>query len=119
MQSANDIDSNATCRKFSAMRDAIAHLRVRDKRSIFLLMRTAADQLTVDTFFPAYGFTAGEFAVGQVLSENNRKPSAPAVSSVEKEVSVTKPPESSVKSPTSKKQNKTLSRGRTVRPKNA
>ena len=63
----------STYQKIAVMRDAIAHLEVRDKRSIFLLMRTAADQLTVDTFFPAYGFTAGEFAVGQVLAEHSRK----------------------------------------------
>lgn len=66
-------DLAATYRKFQAMRDSIARLRVRDKRSLFLLMRMAADNLSVDTFFPTYGFTAGEFAVGQVLSENNRK----------------------------------------------
>jgi hypothetical protein len=66
-------DTAATYQKFTAMKEAIAHLRVRDKRAIFLLMRTAADQLTVDTFFPLQGFTAGEFAVGQVLAENNRK----------------------------------------------
>jgi hypothetical protein len=70
------MDLAATYQKFQALRESIAHLRVRDKRSLFLLMRTAADQLTVDTFFPTYGFTAGEFAVGQVLSENNRKPTA-------------------------------------------
>jgi hypothetical protein len=66
-------DQSPTFEKFAVLREAIAHLEVRDKRSIFLLMRTAADQLTVDTFFPAYGFTAGEFAVGQVLAEHNRK----------------------------------------------
>ena len=69
-------DTAATYRKFNCMREAIAHLRVRDKRSIFLLMRTA-EELTTDTFFPSMGFTAGEFAVGQVLSENNRKSTTP------------------------------------------
>ena len=71
----------ATFRKFETMKDVIAQLQVRDKRAIFLLMRTAADELNTDTFFPLQGFTAGEFAVGQVLAENNRKqvlsPSAP------------------------------------------
>lgn len=66
-------DTTSTFHKFNNMRDAITNLRVRDKRAIFLLMRTASDQLTVDTFFPLQGFTAGEFAVGQVLAENNRK----------------------------------------------
>lgn len=69
-------DSLATYNKFNNMKNAIAHLRVRDKRAIFLLMRTAADELNVDTFFPLQGFTAGEFAVGQVLADNNRKPAA-------------------------------------------
>ena len=72
VQLENDVDTKSTFQKFTNMKQAIANLRVRDKRSIFLLMRTAADQLTSDTFFPNYGFTAGEFAVGQVLSENNR-----------------------------------------------
>ena len=73
-------DSIATFHKFNNMRDAITNLRVRDKRAIFLLMRTASDQLTVDTFFPLQGFTAGEFAVGQVLAENNRKHSSSSFS---------------------------------------
>ena len=64
--------SLATYNKMINMQQAIANLRVRDKRSIFLLMRTA-DSLSPDTFFPLYGLTAGEFPVGHVLSENNRK----------------------------------------------
>ena len=66
-------DQVATLTKFQNLRQYFADLRVRDKRAIFLLMRTASDTLNTDTFFPVYGFTAGEFAVGQVLAENNRK----------------------------------------------
>jgi hypothetical protein len=58
--------------KFQTMASAISKLRVRDKRSIFLLMRTAEEELNVDIFFPLFGFTAGEFAVGQVLAEANK-----------------------------------------------
>lgn len=61
----------ATYRKFNVIKHIISDLRVRDKRSIFLIMRTT-DHLTPNTFFPSYGFTAGEFAVGQILAENNR-----------------------------------------------
>lgn len=50
----------------------VESLRVRDKRFLFQIMRNTTS-LTHDTFFPCYGFTAGEFAMWQVLSEQ-RKP---------------------------------------------
>lgn len=87
-----DHDRTATYAKMMAMKDAIAHLRVRDKRAVFLLMRTASDQLNVDTFFPLQGFTAGEFAVGQVLADNNRKPSAGASAPTRADSAVPPPP---------------------------
>ena len=51
----------------------VSNLRVKDKRSLFCLMRTG-DNISVNTFFPTFGFTAGEFATWQVLTENARKP---------------------------------------------
>lgn len=72
-QSVNEPNSYATFRKMKNMLKAISHLRIKDKRLLFVLMRSSPD-LTVDTFFPAYGFTSGEFSVGHVLTENNRKP---------------------------------------------
>lgn len=58
--------------KVNVLYTSVAQLSVKDKRQIFLLMRTAGDTLTPDTFFPQQGFTAGEFAVGQVLAEHVR-----------------------------------------------
>lgn len=52
--------------------NAIASLRVRDKRLLFVLMRNC-DSLSVNTFFPWQGFTAGEFAVGHILTDHVRK----------------------------------------------
>jgi hypothetical protein len=49
----------------------IEQLRVRDKRQIFQIMRKTVN-LSDNTFFPMYGFTAGEFSVWQVLSENRK-----------------------------------------------
>lgn len=71
----------STAKKFNILKDSIGDLRVKDKRCIYLLMRTSSDDLNVDTFFPHYGFTAGEFAVGQVLCENRKTASTSTSSS--------------------------------------
>ena len=60
-----------TWKKYIVLSKVIEMLRVRDKRHIFHMMRRT-ENLTHDTFFPTYGFTAGEFAVWQVLSENRK-----------------------------------------------
>lgn len=70
--SINEPNSYATFRKMKNMLKAISQLRIKDKRLLFVLMRSSPD-LTVDTFFPVHGFTSGEFSVGHVLTENNRK----------------------------------------------
>lgn len=62
----------ATWKKYVVLGKAIDRLRVRDKRHIFQMIRTY-DKVTHDTFFPQYGFTAGEFSVWQVLADSNRK----------------------------------------------
>ena len=61
-----------TWSKYIVMYKHIDRLRVKDKRYIFQLMRTN-EHMDQDTYFPEYGFTAGEFAIWQVLSENIRK----------------------------------------------
>jgi len=124
-------DTLATYNKVSVMKEAISHLRVKDKRAIFLLMRTAADQLTVDTFFPLQGFTAGEFAVGQVLAENNRKSASTVPLKVvetkeedeeednnddDEEVVPPKPKKARTKSNTRSPKNKVLKRRRPTEP---
>lgn len=72
MSSTNLSINYATWKKYIVLGNSIERLRVRDKRHIFQMIRTY-DQVTPDTFFPQYGFTAGEFSVWQVLSDNNRK----------------------------------------------
>ena len=52
--------------------EALKLMKVKDKRSLFLTLRSALD-VTVDTFFPKYGITAGEFAVWQILAEYSRR----------------------------------------------
>lgn len=60
-----------TWKKYVILSSHIDKLRVRDKRMIFQIMRKTID-LSENTFFPSYGFTAGEFATWQVLAENRK-----------------------------------------------
>ena len=64
--------NHPTWKKYIVISKYVENLRVRDKRNIFQMMRLKAD-VTDDTFFPHYGFTAGEFATWQVLKDNARK----------------------------------------------
>lgn len=50
----------------------ITTLGVKHKRHIYLIMRHAGDSIDHHTFFPAFGFTAGEFALGQIISSEKR-----------------------------------------------
>ena len=63
-------------RKYIVICKAVENLRVRDKRHLFGLMRTCAG-VTEDSFFPMYGFTAGEFTIFQVLTDKTRKMQSP------------------------------------------
>lgn len=63
----------ATSKKYDVLYDVIKDFSVKDKRKVFAEMRTAHIEVTPDTFFPHYGFVAGEFAVFAVLTETNRK----------------------------------------------
>lgn len=62
----------ATFEKVNGIKRAVASLKVKDKRSLFQIMRLT-DDLNADTFFPQFGITAGQFAVFYVLVDNNRK----------------------------------------------
>ena len=64
--------SEITRVKQHAQFDALKTMKVKDKRSLFLTLRSAED-VTPDTFFPKYGITAGEFAVWQILAEYSRR----------------------------------------------
>lgn len=61
-----------TWKKYLILSRFIEHLRVRDKRQIFHIMRRYGDRLTHDSFFPHFGITAGEFATWQVLSDSRK-----------------------------------------------
>jgi hypothetical protein len=60
-----------TQQKYERIKHVIEHLRVRDKRNLYVLMRNFPN-LSPSTLFPAYGFVAGEFAIGQILSDTTR-----------------------------------------------
>ena len=48
-------------------------LRVRDVRTIFSIMRNNVDDIGVNSFFPKYGLTVGEFSTAYVLNQNHYK----------------------------------------------
>lgn len=59
-------------RRLVQLVNIIENLKTKDRRRLFSDMRSAgnANNLTVDTFFPDFGFTAGDFALGQVLNDH-------------------------------------------------
>ena len=62
----------ATKARYEALFAYVENMRVRQKRQLFTLLRTA-ETVTPDTFLPAYGLHCGEFACFQILSEHVRK----------------------------------------------
>ena len=63
----------ATYNKNIVFHDVIKDFSVKDKRRVFSDMRAAKVPITVDTFFPRYGFTSGEFSTWTILTEGGRK----------------------------------------------
>lgn len=61
-----------TWKKYKVLHTCISNLRVRDKRTIFNIMRND-ENVSHDTFFPMFGFTGGEFAVMHMLSDGGRR----------------------------------------------
>ena len=59
-----------TWSKCIVLSKAIEDLKVKDKRVLFNIMRTQS--VSGDTFFPNYGFTAGEFSLWHILVESSR-----------------------------------------------
>lgn len=73
VSNASNVSMNyPTWKKYIVLGKVIERLRVRDKRYIFQMIRMHKE-VTADSFFPMYGFTAGEFSVWQVLADNMRK----------------------------------------------
>ena len=64
-------DKRLTWTKYIVLSKMVENLRVKDKRALFHVMRTS--EVDENSFFPNYGFTAGEFSLWHVLSESNRK----------------------------------------------
>ena len=67
-----DFITSPTWKKYIVLSKVIENLRVRDKRLLFYIIRSA-EYVDHNTFFPKYGFTAGEFAVWQILNEKKPK----------------------------------------------
>jgi hypothetical protein len=63
---------HATKEKHQGLFQSVLHMRVRDKRNLFFILRQCKD-VTVDTFVPLYGLHCGEFACFQLLAEHVRK----------------------------------------------
>lgn len=61
-----------TFEKYIVISCVVEKLRVKDKRQLFHIMRKNLDTLHHNSFFPAYGITAGEFAVWQILMETKK-----------------------------------------------
>jgi hypothetical protein len=58
--------------KYALIQKQIESYVVGDKRKIFRLMRENNNDTTVNSFFPCYGLTAGEFSVWYVLRASKR-----------------------------------------------
>jgi hypothetical protein len=61
----------STYRKNLVFYDVIKGFSVKDKRKILSLMRLP--EVGVDTLFPSYGITAGEFSTWAILAGTGRK----------------------------------------------
>jgi len=64
---------HATFRKNVIFHDVIKDFSVKDKRRVFSDMRNTNIPVNVNTFFPHYGFTSGEFSTWTILTESGRK----------------------------------------------
>ena len=62
----------ATKEKYRGLFRSVLEMSVRDKRSLFFILRQQ-ETVTTDTFIPAYGLHCGEFACFQILAEHARK----------------------------------------------
>lgn len=58
-----------TWERNSVLAHSIGQLSVRDKRHIFLSLRTVSSSEQTRIFFPKHGFTLSEFAVWHVIGQ--------------------------------------------------
>ena len=59
-----------TWRKHLVLSTVISSIQIKQKRTIFQLLRSNSD---ADAFLPEFGFTSGSFCIWQILSENKRR----------------------------------------------
>jgi len=62
----------ATKQKYHSFFAHVHNMKVRQKRQVFSVLRNT-QELSSDTFLPAYGLFCGEFAAFQILAEYSRK----------------------------------------------
>ena len=63
--------NDAQWRKTIVQFATVKTMKVKQKRLIFNAMRST--NTNIDTFFPAFGLTAGEFCLFQILNETRKK----------------------------------------------
>jgi hypothetical protein len=63
---------SATKRKYEGTYAYVKSLQVKDKRSLFTVLRTH-EGVEVDTFLPAFGLHVGDFSLFQILTESSRR----------------------------------------------
>jgi hypothetical protein len=69
----SDLQSEATYHKNNVFYDVIKEFSIKDKRRLFAQMKNSDLLIEVDTFFPHYGFTCGEFSTWALITERNKK----------------------------------------------
>ena len=65
-----ECDINTT--KYTTLFHHIHNLSIREIRETYRGLRQSRSNTSVDAFFPALGFTAGEFATAQILKNPKR-----------------------------------------------
>ena len=71
MQDNASFITHPSWKKYIVVSCVVETLRVRDKRHLFHIMRSA-QVLDHNSFFPNYGITTGEFSVWQVLTDSRK-----------------------------------------------
>lgn len=64
---------HATKEKYLGLFSSVLGMSVKDKRSLFCILRQQKERASPDLFLPSYGLHCGEFACFQILSEYARK----------------------------------------------
>ena len=67
------IKNHSTYQKNTIFYDFIKDFPLKNTRRVLFNMRNKDLPVNVDTFFPHYGFTMGEYSTWAILTENNKK----------------------------------------------